>query len=150
MKLLNILNKNILLENINQSVILSQMVSDDQKQRKEYMNFVKNNFDGDYKKGAIEYRKLKKTNDIFGDDERLKKFVNIKFNFENFNEDDWHNYWLLTQHCDVYPNFQISSLKIIKKYLGTNNDNYRYLHDRISCAKYGTQKYNTQNICEKR
>ena len=134
------------------SSLLSQMSNKDQLERNEYQKFVQNKFNGDYNKGAKEFAKIKnrKENNIFGDKERLEKFIKINFDFDNFNEKDWDNYWLLTQHSDFYPEFQKKSLDIIEKYLGKDNENYKYLYDRISCSENGTQKYGTQNICERR
>ena len=79
----------------------------------------------------------------------MEKFTPIYFDFDSFSDDDWENYWLISQHADMYPNFQKDALETISQYLGKDNDNYRYLHDRISCRQTGTQKYGTQNICEK-
>ena len=74
----------------------------------------------------------------------------MNFDFDSFNRKDWDNYWILSQHSDQFPEFQEEALKIIKKYLGDEDDNFKYLYDRISCKKNGRQKYGTQYICEKR
>lgn len=131
---------------------LSSLVAADQRERQEYQDFVKNNANGDYTVGAKLYAKVKKRplNDLFGEHERLKQFINTNFDFDSFSEIDWKNYWLLAQHCDFDRNFQREALKKIKKYLGTNTDEYRYLYDRLSCAMYGRQKFNTQNVCSVR
>ena len=139
-------------EEKNQSDILSQMAKEDQLERNEYNNLVHNEFYGDYEKGGDEYSKIKNRDrdDIFGDKDRLSNFINMNFDFDSFNRKDWDNYWILSQHSDQFPEFQEETLKIIKKYLGDEDENFKYLHDRISCKKYGKQKYGTQNICEKR
>ena len=142
----------VIFEEKNQSDILSQMAKEDQSERNEYSNFVQNEFDGDYEKGGDEYSKIKNRDrdNIFGDKDRLSNFIKMNFDFDSFIKKDWDNYWILTQHSDPFPEFQEESLKIIKKYLGDEDENFKYLHDRISCNKNGTQKYGTQNICEKR
>ena len=75
--------------------------------------------------------------------------MKIKFDFDKFTDDDWNNYWLLAQHCDMNRNFQKQALSIIKKYQGPDSSHYKYLYDRISCAITGTQKYGTQSLCGK-
>ena len=97
------------------------------------------------------YAQLKKrpSNDIFGDTERLNQFIETKFDFTKFTNDDWDNYWLLAQHCDHNRNFQKQALATIAKYQGTDHSHYKYLYDRISCGTTGQQKYGTQDVCGK-
>ena len=149
-QLRRIIREEILSESF--SNLLSQMVKDDQSERRRYSDFVLDKFDGDYERGAKEFAKInnRNTDDIFNDSVRLKKFTQIEFDFKLFTEEDWENYWLLAQHSDLYPEFQKKALNVIKKHLGTNNELYHYLYDRISCGESGKQKYGTQNICEKR
>lgn len=130
---------------------LSSMVAQDQAERDEYKQFVKSQAGGDWSKGAKLYAQLKKrpSNDIFGDKQRLNQFMKMKFDFDKFTDDDWNNYWLLAQHCDMNRNFQKQALSIIKKYHGADSLHYKYLYDRISCAIIGTQKYGTQSLCDK-
>jgi len=131
------------------SSTLSNLRNQDQSERQTYSKFVQNKFKGDYEKGAKAYAKLKNRSedDVFGDEERLKKFMSLNFPFNSFSEKDWENYWLLSQHADLYPDFQKNALETITKHLGKDNDYYKYLSDRISCNSKGTQKYGTQNIC---
>jgi len=131
------------------SEILSSLVNQDQKERSDYANFVKNKAGGDFTKGSTLYAKLKNrsTDDIFGEKENLKKFVKINFDFKTFTREDWKNYWLLAQHSDFDRPFQQKALNYIKKYLGDKSKEYKYLYDRLSCSSSGTQKYNTQDIC---
>ena len=138
--------KEILIENV-----LSSLVSIDQKERQEYQNFVKEKANGDWFKGALLYAKYKKRpqNDIFGERERLQNFTQMNFNFDDFSDEDWKNYWLLTQHCDFDRNFQQKALTLIQQYKGTDSTLYQYLYDRISCGLNGTQKYGTQQVCRK-
>lgn len=131
------------------SEILSSLVYQDQKERSDYANFVKNKAGGDFTKGSTLYAKLKNrsTDDIFGEKENLKKFVEINFDFKTFTRADWKNYWLLAQHSDFNRPFQQKALNFIKRYLGDKSKEYKYLYDRLSCSSSGTQKYNTQDIC---
>lgn len=152
----NVVDESVLKEEMgknqnSQSDILSNLKNQDQEERREYQKFVQTKFNMDYEKGAKEYVKLKNRSfdDVFGDKERMEKFISINFNFDNFSDEDWENYWLMSQHADLYPNAQKSALQTISQYLGKNNDHYRYLYDRISCRETGAQKYGTQNICEK-
>ena len=130
---------------------LSSMVSQDQDERNEYANFVKSQAGGDWTKGAKMYAQLKKrsSNNIFGDAARLNQFMTMKFDFDKFTAQDWKNYWLLAQHCDMDRAFQKNALSVIKKYQGEDHINYQYLYDRISCGTTGKQKYGTQDICGK-
>ena len=131
----------------NQSKILSDLAKEDQKERNEYKEFVYRMTDGDYKKGAELWAKQKNRskNDIFNDRERLNRFIGMKFNYSKFNEEDWKNFWLLAQHTDLNRDFQKKALAIIKQYIGTDNNYYKYLSDRISMAETGTQLFNTQS-----
>lgn len=126
------------------------LIKSDQAERNAYKKFVADRAGGDWKKGARLYAKLKNrpADDIFGDDARLQQFMRIKFDFANFTKQDWRDFWLLSQHADTYPDFQQQALDAIQKHLGQDNDYYRYLADRISCARTGQQKYGTQDICD--
>lgn len=130
---------------------LQSWVNQDQAERNEYAQFVKSKAGGDWNKGAKMYAQLKKrpSNDIFGDTERLNQFIETKFDFTKFTNDDWDNYWLLAQHCDRNRNFQKQALATIAKYQGTDHSHYKYLYDRISCGTTGQQKYGTQDGCDK-
>jgi len=125
------------------------LIKSDQAERKAYKKFVAARAGGNWKLGAELYAKRnnRPANDIFGDDARLQEFMRIKFDFGSFTNQDWEGFWLLSQHADAYPGFQQQALRAIEKHLGQDNDHYRYLADRISCAKTGQQKYGTQDIC---
>ena len=129
--------------------VLSSLVVDDQRERQEYQQFVQTRAGGDWNKGAQMYAAAKKRHgdDLFGDAARLKTVMSAKLDFGSFAEQDWNDYWLLSQHADAYPQFQQQALANIEQHLGQDNDYYRYLADRISCAANGTQKYGTQDIC---
>ena len=130
---------------------LSALVQADQKERNSYARFVSSQTNGDYTRGAQLYAKLKnrEIDDLFGDRDRLKIFMSTKWKFNDFTNEDWDNYWLLTKHCDENRPFQIQALNTIREYLGEKHSHYQYLSDRISCGQNGTQKYGTQNICQR-
>lgn len=130
----------------NTNAFLSTWAAQDQKERNEYKRFVHDQANNDYSQGAELWRKIKNrsSDDVFNDRERLEKFINTTFNFDEFRQEDWRNYWLLAQHSDRYVEFQKKALDTIEKYLGTENDLYRFLYDRVSMNTSGTQKYNTQ------
>jgi hypothetical protein len=146
---LNQVAKQILLDESNQ--MLSALVAQDQGERKAYQSFVKTKANGDWNKGAQMYAKLhnRNTDDIFGEKDRLQKFIEAKFDFKTFTQDDWKNYWLLAQHCDHDRQFQQKALNAIAKYVDKESNEFKYLSDRISCGLHGTQKYGTQDICNK-
>ncbi len=73
----------------------------------------------------------------------------MNFDFNDFSNKDWDNYWLLAQHCDFDIKLQQNALKIIEKYKSQDSSEYKYLYDRISCSLTGTQKFGTQDICQK-
>jgi hypothetical protein len=131
---------------------LSSLATSDQLERVSYKKFVEDRFKGDYTMGSREYAKIKKRNlsDIFGDEPRLKKFIGLNLNFDSFSEKDWENYFILAQHCDFNHTHQKLCLKVIERYLGKNNDHYKYLCDRINCNQTGNQIYGTQKVCKKR
>lgn len=60
--------------------------------------------------------------------------------------------WLLVQHADADPAFQIKALRMIEP-LTANDDaspkNYAYLYDRIMLKVVGKQRYGTQLTCRK-
>ena len=130
---------------------LRAFVSADQAERNEYKNFVSTKADGDYTLGAKLWAAKKKrpANDVFGDLARQQKFMKMTFNFDKFTDQDWDNYWMMSQHCDHDRPFQQKALDIIKQYLGDSHSHYKYLSDRISCGLKGTQKYSTQDGCDK-
>lgn len=132
------------------SALLKSLERLDQRERSQYGKFVQNKAGGDWSKGAELYAKSKnrKTDDVFGERGRLEIFTNTDFDFSSFDKTDWSNYHLLVQHCDFDRDFQKKALQIIAKYQG-ENEQYKYLYDRISCGLNGTQKYNTQSICKK-
>ena len=125
------------------------MVSQDQAERNEYKQFVQSKAGGDWNKGAQMYAQLKgrPSDDIFGDSANQDRFMKMTFDFDTFTQDDWHNYWLMAQHCDKNRDFQRQALAAIEKYQGQDHQNYHYLADRISCGTTGTQKYGTQDGC---
>jgi len=130
---------------------LRAFVSADQAERNEYKNFVSTKAHGDYTRGAKLWAAKKKrpANDVFGDLARQQKFMKMTFNFDKFADQDWDDYWMMAQHCDHDRSFQQKALDIIKQYLGDSHSHYKYLSDRISCGLKGTQKYSTQDGCDK-
>ena len=61
----------------------------------------------------------------------------------------WHNLSILIQHADSDIKFQeFYRDEILKKYHSKNgkpyDDRWKYISDRISCAKTGKQEYGTQ------
>jgi len=134
----------------NTSSYLEQLVKKDQNERNQYISFVKSN-GGDYDQGSKDYAKKhgRKVDDIFGEKADNIGFITKAkgFQFQSFSEKDWKNFWLVCQHCDFDRNFQKWALDKIKKYLGDDNDHFKYLWDRVSCGLTGRQNYGTQDIC---
>jgi hypothetical protein len=69
--------------------------------------------------------------------------------YVGFSDKDWDNFFLLAQHFDSDRKLQKQAQKVLLKYRGEEDSNYHYITDRISCAETGTQKYGTQNGCNK-
>lgn len=134
-----------------QSSFLNHLVQKDQQERQQYQQFVKTKMNGDYDEGAKVWAKKKNrsVDDIFGERQRQEKFMKVDFDFSQFTESDWEKYWLIAQHCDWNRGFQKKALQAIKQYLGNDNELYKYLYDRISCGVSGSQRYGTQDICNK-
>ena len=143
-------------ENVD-SDFLAQLADADQKERNEWLAFNNNNIPKDkeeFKQAVdkwLEQKGRTDRHDVFGDKERQEKFISNAFNmdFENFNDKDWNNFWLLAQHCDKNRDFQHKALDIITQYLGKENSYYKYLSDRIQCGTEGTQTFGTQQGCNK-
>jgi N-acyl-D-aspartate/D-glutamate deacylase len=139
------------------SIFLTQLADADQKERNEWLTFNNNNIPKNKEKFKqavdkwLEQKNRTDKDDIFNDKERQKEFMTKAFNmeFKNFNNKDWNNFWLLTQHCDTHRDFQRKALDIIAQYLGKDNSYYKYLFDRIQCGTEGTQTFGTQKICNK-
>jgi hypothetical protein len=92
------------------------------------------------------------TDDLFNDAARQKKYESL-FNslsnedFDKFEDKDFQNLWLLAQHADHNRELQRKVRDILKKY--NRQEEYEYIADRITCGESGTQKFGTQDICEK-
>jgi hypothetical protein len=59
--------------------------------------------------------------------------------------------WLLVQHADRDPDFQESTLEILRRLAeegGTSRTNYAYLHDRVAVNHGRPQLYGTQGLCQ--
>ena len=123
----------------------------DQAERNHYKQFVLTSAGGDFQKGAQMYAQLKKRslNDLFNDHSRMIRFKQHKFNFNEFNQSDWENFWIVAQHFDHDRDFQKKCLNAISQHLGTKSTEFQYLSDRISCGLTGTQQYGTQQMCKK-
>lgn len=61
-----------------------------------------------------------------------------------------HSAWLLVQHADHDPSFQLRALRLMEPLLKTgevDRADYAYLHDRIMLKIGGKQRYGTQVEC---
>lgn len=59
--------------------------------------------------------------------------------------------WLLVQHADHDPAFQLQALRLMESLLATNDvspRNYAYLYDRVMLKLNGKQRYATQFWCK--
>jgi hypothetical protein len=60
--------------------------------------------------------------------------------------------WLLAQHADADPAFQVRALRLIEPLVATgeaDSKSYAYLYDRVMLKLVGKQRYGTQLICKK-
>lgn len=58
--------------------------------------------------------------------------------------------WLLVQHADADPLFQLQALRLMEPLLATkevSQQNYAYLYDRVMLKLAGKQRYGTQVTC---
>jgi hypothetical protein len=58
--------------------------------------------------------------------------------------------WLLVQHADADPAFQLKVLRLMEPLTGTgevSKPNYAYLYDRVMLKLVGKQRYGTQMTC---
>lgn len=66
---------------------------------------------------------------------------------DRFGEKAGHAFWLLVQHCDQAPDFQIEVLAAMKSLLKTGSvspGDYAYLYDRVHVNTGRLQRYGTQ------
>lgn len=59
--------------------------------------------------------------------------------------------WLLVQHADADPAFQVQALRLIEPLVSTGEAtprNYAYLYDRVMLKLVGRQRYGTQLNCQ--
>jgi hypothetical protein len=58
--------------------------------------------------------------------------------------------WLLVQHADMSPSFQVETLQILERLAaegGTNGQNFAYLWDRVAVAEGRPQRFGSQMEC---
>ncbi len=58
--------------------------------------------------------------------------------------------WLLVQHADMDPAFQLQALRLMEPLIGrgeASKQNYAYLYDRVFLKTTGKQRYATQMTC---
>ncbi len=66
---------------------------------------------------------------------------------DRFGEKASHHFWLLVQHCDQAPDFQMEVLAAMGALLKSENfnlRNYAYLYDRVQVNTGQLQRYGTQ------
>lgn len=78
-------------------------------------------------------------------DNYIKKYGYL--GFDKVGKDGSHNFWLIVQHSDNFPDFQKKVLKMMEKEVNKNNankPNYAYLFDRIRKNEKQKQFFGTQ------
>lgn len=71
--------------------------------------------------------------------------------FDKVGKDGSHNFWLIVQHCDKFPEFQEKVLKAMNNEVKKKNaipDNYAFLYDRVKVNADEKQLFGTQVIYE--
>ena len=74
----------------------------------------------------------------------------VKYGFLGFDKvgrEGSNHFWLLVQHCDKYPQFQMRVLKAMDKDVkkeNANPNNYAYLYDRVKVNAGEKQLFGTQ------
>lgn len=67
--------------------------------------------------------------------------------FDLVGEQTSKNYWLIVQHCDSFPKFQIDILEAMRQEVSKNNanaKNFAFLFDRVRINSCQQQVYGTQ------
>ena len=67
--------------------------------------------------------------------------------FDKVGKEGSNHFWLLVQHCDKFPQFQIRVLKAMDKEVkkeNANPNNYAYLYDRVKVNAGEKQLFGTQ------
>jgi len=67
--------------------------------------------------------------------------------FDKVGKEGSNHFWLLVQHCDKYPQFQMRVLKAMDKDVkkeNANPNNYAYLYDRVKVNAGEKQLFGTQ------
>lgn len=120
------------------SNVLKVLVSEDQKLRNEFAKMMRNA--GGWSQDLLNAF-IKKYNtsadDVFNTKKVENKLIALssKLDYANFNDEDWDNFWLLSQHADNNPIFQKQALILIKQYRGENSPLYKKLLLRIASNK---------------
>jgi len=132
------IKKKILSESSKFSAKLKSLVAKEQELRNKFAEMIK-------KEGGWSQELLKKFMDIYKttpddvfaskvvEDELVK--IEPQFDYVNFSEQDWDNFWLLSQHADSHPQFQIKALEILKKHKGKDSKEYKKLLFRVGSNK---------------
>lgn len=71
--------------------------------------------------------------------------------FSSVGEDASRRAWLLAQHADQDPVFQLKVLRLMEPLVGENevsNVDYAYLYDSVMLKLVGTQRFATQVTCQ--
>jgi hypothetical protein len=130
----------------------------DQAERKEYKVYLEKY---GWPKARDEYAKAKNRSpdDLFGEMARSKDAIKIiKNNLQNLKKLAQTNtklknaIFLLVQHADRDRKFQLQVLKSgifpPPGPVSTEDQNFMYLHDRLTCAQFKQQIFGTQNGCK--
>jgi len=78
--------------------------------------------------------------DVFGSASVERDLMTLMptLDFSSFSEDNWNDFWLLSQHMDNHPDFQRSALHSIKEHRGHESEEYKMLLWRIAGNIEGT------------
>jgi hypothetical protein len=104
---------------------------------------------GDFKKMNHE-QWLHYKDSVFSTHQVLLKKIFDKYGFPGYDlvgKQGSNNFWLMVQHCDKTPEFQLEVLKAMKPELRKNNadsKNFAYLTDRVNLNLGKKQIYGTQ------
>ena len=84
-----------------------------------------------------------KKDDVFDSKKVEQEFLQLEpdLAFDEFSEDDWSNFWLLSQHMDSEPAFQKRALKAIEQHRGKNSEEYKSLLFRIGSNEGAIKSY---------
>jgi hypothetical protein len=111
---------NLLKNTLSQTIFLRDLATDIEEVREEYIAFIRNNKSKTTKEMQEKWLQYYQTTpeDPFGYQQDINMFIECdhKFNFSEFDDEDWLNYTNITIHCTTNRNFQDKFMDILNEH----------------------------------